>query len=922
MTQKRVLSLLALLALILAALPLGLQTASAQSGVNVTIDSGTRFQVIDGFGTCLAGSEAEQTWWQDLYYGDAGSSILRVDLTPRFKSPYSDNTYNSPWFHNNPALPGPDNNNVRTYTGPNDYSRSFAGKNAPIAVMKTDIEQNIGVFDYAQDLPRPGIAAAKAGELRKSQLGDFKLVGSLWSPVPWVKITSGNSISGQSGVLPGNGTPWPFIWFDNFAGGKLDISGTPLAVFNDGSQNTSSLTQFARSTAAYILGYQRAAGKRFYAISIQNELNFEQFYNSATYPLSSQYITAVKAIRAEFDRYPELRDIKIMGPEDLMGGDAYAMWEYGGPVHKNLQYLQNIAADPQAAAAVSFFNIHGYAPDGVGSAGANPQSWDWWANGWDASPAGGVPANVKGFTEYGKKSWMTETSGETTAWLDTSSGFPSNGGWSIALKMHQALTTGQQSAWVYWQFSDGSANAESTLTDATLRQNAPKYVAFKHFSKYIRPNAQRVAATVSGSSTLSASAYVHDANKTVTTVLVNSSASPQTVSVRLPATPGGITSVQTFTSSNGALWQTGTASVSGGSVSITVPGYGVATLYGQGSSTTPTNTAIPPTPTNTPVPPTPTTPPTGGSGTGLRAEYFNNISLTGSPALVRTDAQVNTDWGTGGPGSPIGTDNFSVRWTGQVEAPTSGSYTFTTTSDDGVRLWVNNQQLVNNWTDHGSTDNSGTITLNAGQKYSITTEFYERGGGAVARLQWAYPGQTRQAIPQTRLYPATGTSPTATPVLPTATPVPPTATPGSTSTTITFEGATNATYTSYTEGGFIFTEGRGGEALYPYGTGEGYSSRVITPQNWSGRITIAKSGGGSFNLTSFGYATGRWGDAGDATVTGTRSDGTTVTQTYSFTSSRALSTATLNWSNLTQVVINFDGGSNNVYGAIDNVVVQ
>lgn len=178
-------------------------------------------------------------------------------------------------------------------------------------------------------------------------------------------------------------------------------------------------------------------------------------------------------------------------------------------------------------------------------------------------------------------------------------------------------------------------------------------------------------------------------------------------------------------------------------------------------------------PTATPVPPTATTAPAGGSGTGLRGEYFTNLTLSGSPALVRTDAQVNTDYGTGGPGSPIGSDNFSVRWSGQVEAPASGSYTFTTTSDDGVRLWVNNQQLVNNWTDHGPTDNSGTITLTAGQKYPITIEFYEKTGGAVARLAWSYPGQGQQAIPQNRLYPANGTSPTATPVPPT-----PTAQPG------------------------------------------------------------------------------------------------------------------------------------------------
>ncbi len=100
-------------------------------------------------------------------------------------------------------------------------------------------------------------------------------------------------------------TPWPFIWGGNFAGGELDISGTPRAEFDDsslgGTGPTSALTQFARCTAAYLRGFQNAYNVRFYAISIQNELNFEEFYNSCTYPISSNYIIALKAVRAELD---------------------------------------------------------------------------------------------------------------------------------------------------------------------------------------------------------------------------------------------------------------------------------------------------------------------------------------------------------------------------------------------------------------------------------------------------------------------------------------------------------------------------------------------------------------------------------------------------------------------------------------------
>ncbi len=142
------------------------------------------------------------------------------------------------------------------------------------------------------------------------------------------------------------------------------------------------------------------------------------------------------------------------------------------------------------------------------------------------------------------------------------------------------------------------------------------------------------------------------------------------------------------------------------------------------------------------------------TGTGLRATYFNNMTLTDPSVLTRTDATVNFDWGGGSPGTGVNTDRFSTRWAGQVEAPISGIYTFSTISDDGVRLWVNGTQVINNWTDHApATNNSAAISLTGGQKYDIKMEYYENGGGAVAKLLWAYPGQAQQAISQLYLYP-------------------------------------------------------------------------------------------------------------------------------------------------------------------------
>jgi hypothetical protein len=148
-----------------------------------------------------------------------------------------------------------------------------------------------------------------------------------------------------------------------------------------------------------------------------------------------------------------------------------------------------------------------------------------------------------------------------------------------------------------------------------------------------------------------------------------------------------------------------------------------------------------------------TTLPAAGSGTGLKGDYYDNMDFTAF-ALSRTDATVNFDWGSGSPDPSIAADTFSVRWTGQVEPLFSETYTFKTTSDDGVRLWVNGQQIIDNWTTHAPTDDTGNIVLSAGVKYDITLEYFENGGGAVIKLYWSSASQSEHIIPQTQLYPS------------------------------------------------------------------------------------------------------------------------------------------------------------------------
>ncbi|MGF2015325.1 PA14 domain-containing protein, partial [Nostoc sp. DedVER01b] len=120
-------------------------------------------------------------------------------------------------------------------------------------------------------------------------------------------------------------------------------------------------------------------------------------------------------------------------------------------------------------------------------------------------------------------------------------------------------------------------------------------------------------------------------------------------------------------------------------------------------------------------------------GNGLKAEYYDNIDFTNLKA-TRTDATVNFDWDYGSPDPTIGGDTFSARWTGQVEAKYSETYNFYTTADDGVRLWVNGQQIINKFVDQSRTEYSGSIALVAGQKYDIKLEYYENTYTAVSKL--------------------------------------------------------------------------------------------------------------------------------------------------------------------------------------------
>jgi hypothetical protein len=140
-------------------------------------------------------------------------------------------------------------------------------------------------------------------------------------------------------------------------------------------------------------------------------------------------------------------------------------------------------------------------------------------------------------------------------------------------------------------------------------------------------------------------------------------------------------------------------------------------------------------------------------GGGMRGDYYRGMNFE-NLVMTRLDPQIDFNWGDpGSPDASVGDDNFSARWSGEVEVAFTETYTFYTNTDDGVRLWVDGQELIDDWEDQSAIENFGTIDLVAGNVYGLLMEYYENSGGAVAELRWSSPSTPKQLIPQAALSP-------------------------------------------------------------------------------------------------------------------------------------------------------------------------
>lgn len=143
---------------------------------------------------------------------------------------------------------------------------------------------------------------------------------------------------------------------------------------------------------------------------------------------------------------------------------------------------------------------------------------------------------------------------------------------------------------------------------------------------------------------------------------------------------------------------------------------------------------------------------------GLRAEYFDNPDLKGQPKVVKTDPEIGFDWSGKSPMDGIPQENFSARWTGTLgPVPESGDYRILTKNDDGVRVYLDDKRIIDDWKPEDSVTNEVKIHLQAGTNHSLRVEYMQLGGNALCTLAWYKPSEARQNVSHRTVWVPPGT---------------------------------------------------------------------------------------------------------------------------------------------------------------------
>ncbi len=554
--------------------------------------------------------------------------------------------------------------------------------------------------------------------------------------------------------------------------------------------------EYAESMVALIKAVKNQTGIDLYAVSLQNEPQFNEPYSSCVI-LWEEYADLVAVVGPIFEA--EGITTKLFFPEALQAQGRID------------DYIHTLNADPIASQYMDIVAVHNYDEDGINVGGPGAQGWmDIWS--W----AQETPA---------KPTWMTETSGHANNW---------DGALTLAGNLYNALHYGNASAWVFWSFAVDKQSEVFGLVVAN--EPSSRYYVSKQIYKFVRPGAMRVDVTSSDPNIL-ALAFSHAVDQTVALVLTNRGTTPCVVNV----TGSGLPS--TFASYTTAEYKGCEQGLDVTDGLILLPTSSVTTLYGQMGQPGPPAQASNPSPadaatgvstyadlswtaafaatshdvyfgttspgdfqgnqpaatfdpgtladettyywridekndygTTTGIVWSFTTGIGGATGTILR-QWWTDISgtlvsdLTSSPdypdnpsgSNEPTSFEAPTDWA----------DNYGTRMRGYVYPPTTGDYTFWIASDDYSELWLStddnpaNAVLIANvpgWTNSRIWDSypeqqSSVISLNGGQGYYIEALHKEGGGGDNLAVAWQGPGISQAVIDGAYLSPWTGGAP-------------------------------------------------------------------------------------------------------------------------------------------------------------------
>ena len=519
-------------------LPLGGAFQAAGAALDTRVDLSHRSQTIKGFGTSVdARLDSEKVWnrgketwtpgngasllntdaYYDHYVGDLGASAVRMSLV---KTALNEDV-------TRPGATAQDRHRP-WHSDLDDRIRLDGSTYENARLFNFDVKGLGNVGRFVQK-------AARRGD-------DMTLMAAIWSPPHWMKgpaVELGYSGDGKA--------PW-FNFYDQSAGGSL--IDTP-----------DNLQQFGRYVAAYAKGFEREWGVPIDVLSVQNEPRFNEVYDSALYTpeLFAKAVGAVNAAFAEHNAaHPEDPILtQLMGPDDIgLGGKR-------NPNLANLAfgYIDAVRHDGDAATAVGSYGLHGW--NGGGGFAEHDDRMKSWRDfrdgrGWeDGRPGFEGVGGFRDGTGTGPDLWVTEHSGHAQKWTDPGRSF--NGAMGLALEVHEALVGGDAVGYLYWQNQDAEnwVGSGYTLT-AGMDPDQPKYAAFKHFSRFVRPGMVRVAAGVAPGEDAGAvklSAWLDEAAGTLTYVLLNVSKDEHAVQLASLAAGGEV--LEAFFSVDGAYHRAG-----------------------------------------------------------------------------------------------------------------------------------------------------------------------------------------------------------------------------------------------------------------------------------------------------------------------------------------------------------------------------